>query len=296
MESCVEDREPTNRALRYESSLQSLPVTDLHNEDAAQYYLPPIDSSPRNPHSSLPPIMEYRSAHIGNSPLISNSVDQPSAPLNQGSLYPQTLQAPSSDYGDPIDYDELFGISSQPVEANTSNPSIMHDLPALPSKVDTKKSGKRQGGFLADERITKTLRPNSQPITDEVCENEGDIVDLSGIETASQWEEKKRKDAADAIKIQNQKEANKPIKLSSFQCIICMDSPTDLTITHCGHMFCSECLHQALHAGDKKCCPVCRTLINVPKAGARPGKNGIFSLEMKLLTSNKKGSQKQWSP
>ncbi|RKF71192.1 hypothetical protein GcC1_105013 [Golovinomyces cichoracearum] len=293
MESCVEDREPANRGLRYESFSQSLPATDLHNENAIQYFLPPIDNSPRNLQSSLPPFMEYRSPDMGNSPLISNSVDLPSAPLNQGSLNPQTIQAPSSDYGDPIDYDELFGISSQPVEANTSNPPIMHDNLALSSKVETKKSGKRQGGFLADERITKTLRPNSKPIIDELFENEGDIVDLSSIETTAQWEEKKKKDAADAIKAQNQKEANKSIKLSSFQCIICMDSPTDLTITHCGHMFCSECLHQALHAGDKKCCPVCRTLVNVPKAGVRPGKNGIFSLEMKLLTSNKKGNQKQ---
>ena len=63
-----------------------------------------------------------------------------------------------------------------------------------------------------------------------------------------------------------------------------------------GHLFCSECLHQALYAGNaKKCCPVCRTAINTTLVGKgdqkRQPKNGIFALEMKLMTANKKGKQ-----
>jgi hypothetical protein len=57
-----------------------------------------------------------------------------------------------------------------------------------------------------------------------------------------------------------------------------------------GHLFCSECLHQALYAGQgKKNCPVCRQSIVIPVAGRKAPKNGYFVLEMKLMTANKKG-------
>lgn len=67
------------------------------------------------------------------------------------------------------------------------------------------------------------------------------LVDLSGVDTDEQYEEFKAKEAArktkereDLVKAQNQAEANKPVRMADFQCIICMDNPTDLTITHCG--------------------------------------------------------------
>jgi len=67
-------------------------------------------------------------------------------------------------------------------------------------------------------------------------------------------------------------------------------------LTQKGHLFCSECLHQALYAGNgKKCCPVCRAVINTSAIGKgdqkKQPKNGIFALEMKLMTANKKGKQ-----
>ena len=34
-----------------------------------------------------------------------------------------------------------------------------------------------------------------------------------------------------------QEQANRPVKLSTLQCIICMESMTDLTATHCGKAF-----------------------------------------------------------
>ncbi|TVY19828.1 E3 ubiquitin-protein ligase complex slx8-rfp subunit slx8 [Lachnellula arida] len=116
------------------------------------------------------------------------------------------------------------------------------------------------------------------------------VVDLADVEDESQYRELAAKQQAELIKKQNEDEARKPVKLAEFQCIICMDNPTDLTVTHCGHLFCSECLHQALHAGDKKSCPVCRTPISTASSskGKQP-KNGIFALEMKLMTKNRKG-------
>lgn len=139
-----------------------------------------------------------------------------------------------------------------------------------------------------EERATKTARASPRRKT-----SIGDVavVDLSNVEDEAQYEAMKKREQEEAIKKQNEEEANRPVKLAEFQCIICMDNPTDLTVTHCGHLFCSECLHQALYAGDKKCCPVCRTMISIPRTGAKPSKNGVFALEMKLMTANKKGKR-----
>jgi hypothetical protein len=148
------------------------------------------------------------------------------------------------------------------------------------------------------ERAGQTANPNTarraSPTPIPVKAEEKDkihVVDLLDIEDEVQYEAMKAKKQAELIKKQNEEEANRPVKLAEFQCIICMDNPTDLTVTHCGHLFCSECLFQALHAGDKKCCPVCRTAINTGRPGLKPPKNGMFALEMKLMTSNKKGKQ-----
>jgi hypothetical protein len=60
------------------------------------------------------------------------------------------------------------------------------------------------------------------------------VVDLSNVEDEAQYEAMKKREQEEAIKKQNEEEANRPVKLAEFQCIICMDNPTDLTVTHCG--------------------------------------------------------------
>ncbi len=136
-------------------------------------------------------------------------------------------------------------------------------------------------------------------------------VDLVEIDNDRKLEEFRMKQQAELIKQQNRGKADKPQKLADFQCIICLDSPTDLTVTHCGkfsnllqdllaltnsgHLFCSLCLHEALHAGtQRKTCPVCRQQINLSKnkEGKQP-KNGVFVLEMKLMTARRKEKQPQ---
>lgn len=55
-----------------------------------------------------------------------------------------------------------------------------------------------------------------------------------------------------------------PLKIGQRTCIICMEPFTNATTTSCGHMYCHECLTQALIAGEKASekgvgnCPVCR--------------------------------------
>ncbi|KAF2102708.1 hypothetical protein NA57DRAFT_71694 [Rhizodiscina lignyota] len=63
-------------------------------------------------------------------------------------------------------------------------------------------------------------------------------------------------------------EQAKPARLSSLTCVICLEPPTDLTATACGHLFCHHCLMEALIAGEnrgertKSNCPVCRKNIS----------------------------------
>ncbi|KAH9993645.1 hypothetical protein F4779DRAFT_608571 [Xylariaceae sp. FL0662B] len=86
------------------------------------------------------------------------------------------------------------------------------------------------------------------------------------------------------------------VKLGRFQCVICMDDVAALTVTHCGHLFCSECLHSSLHIDSmKKTCPVCRTKVDLRD---KKGKNqkSFYHLELKVMTAIKKGKRPAGQP
>lgn len=59
-------------------------------------------------------------------------------------------------------------------------------------------------------------------------------LDMVEIDSDRKLEEFRKKQQAELINQQNREKADKPVKLTDFQCIICLDSPTDLTVTHCG--------------------------------------------------------------
>lgn len=72
---------------------------------------------------------------------------------------------------------------------------------------------------------------------------------------------------------QAEQEPSGPQKIGQRQCIICMEAYTNATVTRCGHIYCHECLTQALLAGEKNNdraggnCPVCRKPVSRKKAG-----------------------------
>ncbi|PHH78160.1 hypothetical protein CDD82_3178 [Ophiocordyceps australis] len=101
--------------------------------------------------------------------------------------------------------------------------------------------------------------------------------------------------SAEAIEQQFSKpEPDKRIKLASFQCVICMDDVTALTVTHCGHLFCQQCLHSSLHVeANRGNCPMCRTKIDTkPRVSYTSKTKGYWPLELKLMTVTKKGKRK----
>ncbi|KOS19777.1 E3 ubiquitin-protein ligase [Escovopsis weberi] len=84
------------------------------------------------------------------------------------------------------------------------------------------------------------------------------------------------------------------IKLSKFQCVICMDDAKNLTLTHCGHMYCAKCLHSSLHAEPTRGkCPMCRAKIDMKARDSYSSKTkGFWPLELKLMTATRKGKRK----
>ncbi|CAD6502604.1 BgTH12-05195 [Blumeria graminis f. sp. triticale] len=284
----------------HESQMSDIPPHFLPAVEIDTEFPPALPTFDRlaDPQESLPTINEPSATLQRNSPLDSASNDQLLDTPPPSNLIQTAQEFPilSSDYGDIFEYEDLFDASPPPSEFFSRGLPVTLDDTELPSIQSLQETSKRPADSSNKTRPTKLVRTTSpkkvKSLSESLDQDEIDTVDLRNIETELQWEEKKKRDAA-AIMAKEQSQENKPklVKLSDFQCIICMDSPTDLTVTHCGHLFCSECLHQALYAGEKKCCPVCRTTIHLPKTGARQGKNGIFALEMKLMTSKKKGKQ-----
>ncbi|PON26347.1 hypothetical protein TGAM01_v204823 [Trichoderma gamsii] len=83
-------------------------------------------------------------------------------------------------------------------------------------------------------------------------------------------------------------------KLSGFQCVICMDDVTGLTLTHCGHLFCAQCLHSSLNIDSTRGkCPMCRSKIDMkPRETYTTKTKGYWPLELKLMTRSRQGKRK----
>ncbi|KAH7159970.1 hypothetical protein B0J13DRAFT_117933 [Dactylonectria estremocensis] len=87
---------------------------------------------------------------------------------------------------------------------------------------------------------------------------------------------------------------DKRIKLAAFQCVICMDDVSILTVTHCGHLYCAQCLHSSLHVeATKGKCPMCRQKLDMRTRETYNSKTkGFWPLELKLMTATRKGKRK----
>ncbi|CZT52073.1 uncharacterized protein RSE6_13318 [Rhynchosporium secalis] len=194
-----------------------------------------------------------------------------------------------------LDFADLSSLLDERPSGNSTRRSSFVDLTSSPDMAPTTRKRKAtEPGRGRSRKVTKSASKTSRPTSAAGTRAKSEVhtIDLVDIDDKAEYEERMAKEQAETIKKQNQAAATRSVKLAEFQCIICMDNPTDLTVTFCGHLFCSECLHQALYAGEKKCCPVCRSNISSKKtaAGKQP-KNGAFALEMKFMTAKKKGKQ-----
>jgi hypothetical protein len=168
----------------------------------------------------------------------------------------------------------------------------MVDLTSSPPLTRIAKRRRESGSNEEGSRSSKRRKSNTGQASSADTQAEVETLDLVDINDDRSYHSAKEAAAAAALAAQRADEASKPIKLSAFQCVICLDQPTDLTVTHCGHLFCSYCLHSAVTSGSKKNCPVCRQSINIsPPKNGKVAQKGVYALEMKLKT-RKKGKGK----
>lgn len=90
------------------------------------------------------------------------------------------------------------------------------------------------------------------------------VVEVIDLSTDSEDEIAQVNEISNAVPVRQQNEAEDP-RLSYLKCVICLDSPTDLTATNCGHLFCHECITAALRvtSATSGTCPVCRRKLTV---------------------------------
>ncbi|KAI0841599.1 hypothetical protein F5Y06DRAFT_194530 [Hypoxylon sp. FL0890] len=250
----------------------------LANDDFSSPSLPPINSSPLPPSrpqsSNLPKPLE-----VGEAMPI---VDSHNRRTSKGRLVDLTKEEPDFDSTSGIDPTTPAMPSTRKRTAAASNGETQ---PAASKRRRTSRSSPSSSGRFNKSRSKQTTNNDraSSPFADD-----------------EPFDDPNNADAHETIDLSNAAEVPKElmapgvdnrVKIGNFQCVICMDDASHLTVTHCGHLFCSECLHSALHIDNmKKTCPVCRTKVD-PKEKKGKNQKSYYHLELKIMTANKKGKR-----
>lgn len=99
--------------------------------------------------------------------------------------------------------------------------------PSKRSKINATSTSQQQSrNSDADRSLQDDLFGTPPPAEDE--------VDLVNVENDEDYEQQKEKRKVEELKRQREEEAARPVKLASQQCVICLDQPTGLVVTHCG--------------------------------------------------------------
>lgn len=125
--------------------------------------------------------------------------------------------------------------SSSVIDLTSSSPGEMAPSRKRkdPSADESQASSKRQRGeTIKGQEFGRGDNPSPNHPRSDIEE-----VDITEVDNDQQYEDFKKKQQEDLIRQQNQERADKPVRLADFQCIICLDNPTDLTVTHCGMFF-----------------------------------------------------------
>ncbi|KAL8736028.1 MAG: hypothetical protein Q9166_000590 [cf. Caloplaca sp. 2 TL-2023] len=182
------------------------------------------------------------------------------------------------------------------IDFNNSNLNYFVDLtadasspPVMPAATRKRRaSATAPDDSVLFQRTNKRPRANSNVKKESVDVEHLDLVDVDDDGGLSKVLEQQQ---AAAIKEQQGPQGDAPTKLSNVQCIICMEPMTDMTVTHCGHLFCHTCIMEALIAGENQGepgrgtskCPVCRKKVSRPKEKSRD-KREVIPLEIKFST------------
>ncbi|KAI1393827.1 uncharacterized protein F4822DRAFT_386078 [Hypoxylon trugodes] len=239
---------------------------------------------------SLPPIA---SSPLQNTRLQSANLPKP---LEIGEAMPSEPHSRRASRGNPVDltkeepnFDSTSGIdpntpSMPPTTRKRGATAVNGETQITPSK--RRRASRSSPSTAGRANKAKPKQSAANPFSDEEipeCEALGpdtqETIDLSNA-------------TEDVPQELLAPKVDSRIKLGQFQCVICMDDTACLTVTHCGHLFCSACLHSALHIDNmKKTCPVCRTKVDTKEKKGRGQQKSYYHLELKILTANKKGKR-----
>jgi RING finger protein 113A len=113
---------------------------------------------------------------------------------------------------------------------------------------------------------------------------------LSGWQLDQQWEEQKKKEAAqreiDLFSGQEKKNADAiPEDGLPFACFLCREAFTDPAVTACGHYFCEQCIRDSIRQQDTGTCPICKK-----------DTYGVFNQPTKLIKKKRRltGASSSW--
>lgn len=305
------------RTVRNPSFTLPMPVPTQNNTNRtsqSQPYQHRSEPSPWQDHSSTASHPQRQEPQ----PQQQQQFPPPSPPLQPDlddhyDIYGRDFYGSTPDF-DAFDWDSLPNSPPPNEPPNQTSESSIVDLtetsPAMPRTTSKRKSPTPEVGRRSKRLKNESLDPGQAKAEEDEDGPNAQVeeLDLVDVEDDSGYAEAMKKRQEDLIKQQRQEELDKPIKLATTQCVICLDQPEDMVVTHCGrfllfkfgsvtaltligHMFCSLCLHGALNIGTgKRTCPVCRTAIGAVKKDGKQPKNGIFHLEMKLM-SKKQGKK-----
>ena len=75
--------------------------------------------------------------------------------------------------------------------------------------------------------------------------------------------------------------------VSSFECNICFEEPTDPRVARCGHLYCLDCISCWLEKGSNDC-PVCRSRVDLEKLIPVYGRGDITTDNSKPKTRHRR--------
>lgn len=112
------------------------------------------------------------------------------------------------------------------------------DSPPLASMAKRKLTGAAATAHAAKRQrlVAAKSRPTSRASTDAPS-TKIEILDLIDVENyeSHETQQKRAQREKEALAVQMAKEeAEKPVRLAEIECVICLDNPTDLVVTHCG--------------------------------------------------------------
>ncbi|CDK27829.1 unnamed protein product [Kuraishia capsulata CBS 1993] len=108
-------------------------------------------------------------------------------------------------------------------------------------------------------------------------EDEAELVDATTRKREAETDDDEDEDDDDGFEIiestqsaidASLKHENKAKSLKDVTCPICLSEIDDAVVTPCGHLFCTDCLYQALPSSkgrnrDSGICPLCRKMVKL---------------------------------